>query len=72
MQHATDDYATGTGCPQAGATTGSRPTEREGDLYRMASALEFSPLRNENSGGPNTTEPTNKSGALADAALLRG
>ena len=27
----------------------------------MASALEFSPLRNENSGGPNTTEPTNKS-----------
>ena len=61
MQHATDDYATGTGCPQAGATTGSRPTEREGEPHRMARAPEFPPLRNGNSDGPKYAEPTNKS-----------
>ncbi len=38
----------------------------------MARDLEFSPLRNENSGGPKYAEPTNKSGALADAALVGG
>ena len=56
----------------SGATTGSRPTEREGEPYRTARAPEFPPLRNENSGGPKFAEPTNKSGALADAALVGG
>ena len=38
----------------------------------MARALEFSPQGGENSGGPKPTEPTNKSGTLADAALVGG
>ena len=44
------------------ATTVSRLTERKGRLFRMARDLEFPPPRGENSGGPNTTEPTNKRG----------
>ena len=51
MLRATDDYATGTGCPQAGATHGSRPKKRKGKLYWRARAVEFPALRGANSVG---------------------
>ena len=60
--------------PQAGATPGSRPKERNGRLDRMASALEFASLRDANSVGSKRSFVSAKQGGhpLARVPALFG
>ena len=60
--------------PHGGATPGSRPTKREGLLYRMARALDFPPLRVGKSVGSTGTVVSAKQGGhpLARVPALFG